>query len=408
MLNYNLRPKSPGDIRPIIQSLLEQDLYKFTMGSVYFATPELANSTAVFNFADRTNKIPTDRYFIRMVNDQLDDLCKLRFTTAELDWLFSLYFLREQKGYKEFLKGFQLDRDNITADVIDGKLSIRTKECSIFQASMFEIFVLSIINELYAARWFNNQLTEKKISDTDLSFKLDETIRQLNTAGFKFMEFGIRRRFSSGYQEELVKRLRDEVPTCTGTSNMYLAHKYGLKPMGTMAHEYLCLCQALKDVPISRSQVFAFKTWINHYNGDLGIALSDNLGTEKFLKDFGKLEAKGFDGLRQDSGDPYEWGEKMIQMYKGFGLDPKTKTFCFSDGLSIDEATKLNEAFKDRANVSFGIGTSLTNPFCPTNIVMKMVSANGRPVAKLSNNPGKTMCESPEYVKYLQYAITNL
>jgi len=398
----SLIPKMPGNSKPIIQSLLEQDLYKFTMGSVYFATPELANSTAVFNFADRTGKIPTDDGFILAVNDQLDELCRLRFTTSELDWLFSLYFLREQKGYKEFLRGFQLDRNNINVGVKDGKLSIRTTDCSIFQASMFEIFVLSIVNELYAARWYNNNRT------ANLSYTLTDTIKQLNDAKFKFMEFGIRRRFSSGYQEELVKRLRDEVPTCTGTSNMYLARKYGMKPMGTMAHEYLCLCQALKDVPISRSQVFAFKTWINHYNGDLGIALSDNLGTEKFLKDFGKLEAKGFDGLRQDSGNPFEWGEKMIQMYKGFGIDPKTKTFCFSDGLSIDEAIKLNEAFKDRANVSFGIGTSLTNPFCPTNIVMKMVSANGRPVAKLSNNPGKTMCESPEYVNYLNYAINNL
>jgi len=390
-------------IMGIIKSLLEMDLYKFTMGSLYFA--KFANCTARFKFKDRTSKINADDSFMERLNHELDELCELRFAKEELDYLFSLRFLKDKIGYREYLRGFQLDRSLIHAHSDHGILDIVTDEASVLQTSMFEIFVLAIVNEIYAENWMMHGDGKNWKADK-IWKKQDETVEELRKAGFGFMEFGTRRRFSSVYQEKLVEKLK-ALPNCTGTSNVYLAMKYGMKPMGTMAHEILELCQSLKDVPISQSQKYLFRQWAEHYDGDLGIALSDNLGTAKFLKDFGRYEASLFSGIRHDSGDPFIWGRRMLEMYMNYGIDPKTKSFVFSDGLSIDLANRLNEEFKDHVKVSMGIGTALTNPFCPTNIVMKMVSANGRPVAKISNEPSKIMCEDDGYVKYLRYAIEN-
>lgn len=186
---------------------------------------------------------------------------------------------------------------------------------------------------------------------------------------------------------------------------MYLAMKYNLVPIGTMAHEFIMAGQALEGVTLASSQKFMLQAWVDEYRGDLGTALSDTLGTAKFLKDFDMYFAKLYDGVRHDSGDPVAWGEKMIKHYEDLRIDPKTKQLVFSDGLDFKKAAMLYEHFKDRAKVSFGIGTNLTNDFpdvAPLNIVMKIVEANNRPVAKISDNPGKTMCENEDFIRYLR------
>jgi nicotinate phosphoribosyltransferase len=181
------------------------------------------------------------------------------------------------------------------------------------------------------------------------------------------------------------------------------AMQQGLTPLGTMAHEYLQACQALGP-RLRDSQVFGFEMWAKEYRGDLGIALSDVYGMDAFLRDFDLYFCKLFDGARHDSGDPVQWGERLIAHYEAMRVDPKTKTLVFSDGLNIPKVIELYQRFAGRAKLAFGVGTNLTNDVGvePIQIVMKMTRCNGQPVAKLSDTPGKTMCDDVAYLAYLR------
>lgn len=182
-----------------------------------------------------------------------------------------------------------------------------------------------------------------------------------------------------------------------------LPKKLGITPIGTMAHEFLQAFQAL-DVRLRDSQKAALETWVREYRGDLGVALTDVVGMDAFLRDFDLYFAKLFDGLRHDSGDPYAWGDKAIAHYQTLKIDPKTKSLTFSDGLTIKKAWDLHQYFKTRIKTNFGIGTNLTNDMGLTqlNIVLKLVQCNGQPVAKLSDSPGKVMIENNTYLAYLK------
>ena len=226
--------------------------------------------------------------------------------------------------------------------------------------------------------------------------------------GFKFSEFGTRRRFSFKWQDKVINILKKKIPkSCfVGTSNVYFAKKYDILAVGTNAHEYYQVGQALDKVRLAESQKFMLQSWVNEYRGDLGIALSDTLGTDKFLKDFDLYFAKLYDGIRHDSGNPIEWGYKVINHYKKLRINPMTKTLLFSDSLDFDKAYKIYKEFKNQTNVTFGIGTFIMNDFKPIakplNIVMKLQSVNGKPVAKLSDDEGKTICEDKEFLHYLK------
>lgn len=188
-----------------------------------------------------------------------------------------------------------------------------------------------------------------------------------------------------------------------GTSNVALAKKYGLIPLGTMAHEYLQACQALGP-RLRDSQVYGFEMWAKEYRGDLGIALSDVYGSEPFFRDFDMFFCKLFDGARHDSGDPFLWGERMIEHWRKNKCDPRSKTLIFSDGLSVPRVIELYRRFHGRVGLGFGIGTNLMNDKGPQalNVVIKMVRANGQPVAKISDAPEKGMCEDESYLRYLR------
>ncbi len=196
-----------------------------------------------------------------------------------------------------------------------------------------------------------------------------------------------------------------DLPNFIGTSNVYFAKKYNLKPIGTMAHEWIMAGQGQEDVSLRNSQKAMLQAWCNEYRGDLGIALSDTLGVDAFLEDFDLYFAKLYDGIRHDSGDPDVWARKVICHYSKLGVEPKTKTLVFSDGLTFETAAKIYNKFKFAAKVSFGIGTNLTNDFediTPLQIVMKIVKCNGLPVAKISDSPDKGMCNDKEYLTYLK------
>jgi nicotinate phosphoribosyltransferase len=170
-----------------------------------------------------------------------------------------------------------------------------------------------------------------------------------------------------------------------------------------MAHEYLQACQAVGP-RLRDSQVFAFNTWAREYRGDLGIALSDVCGMDAFLRDFDLFFCKLFDGVRHDSGDPFEWGEKLIAHYQKMRIDPRAKAMVFSDSLNVPLAIRLFEYFKGRSQTAFGIGTNLTNDlgYEALQIVIKMTRCNGQPVAKISDEPSKSMDYDPAYVAYLR------
>ena len=396
---------------PIITSLLDNDLYKFTM--LQAMLHQFPQTHGVYRFRCRNNEDAA--YPLATIKEalerQLDSLCELRFLPDELDYLRQLRFMRSD--FVDYLELFQLKRRFVTVTTdSEGRLFV-TIEGPMIQAMFFEVFVLAIINELY----FNALSDASVIAEGQR--RLEEKVtqlheyaqQQLSQAGsqqhsppFIVADFGTRRRFSKSWQAHVVETLHQAEPTIvSGTSNVYLAKKLGMTPIGTMAHEFMQAFQAL-DVRLRDSQKAALEAWVHEYRGDLGIALTDVVGMDAFLRDIDLYFAKLFDGLRHDSGDPYVWGDKAIAHYQKLKIDPKTKILTFSDGLNLTKAWDLHHYFKDRIRTSFGIGTNLTNDMgiTPLNIVLKLVECNGQPVAKLSDSPGKTMINNDTYLAYLR------
>jgi nicotinate phosphoribosyltransferase len=266
---------------------------------------------------------------------------------------------------------------------------------------LFEVPVLAIVSEIY------NRNNVKSPDFAEGRRRLQAKIELANAVSepdFRIADYGTRRRFSRAWHEEVISTLKTGLGSkFVGTSNVDIAMREGLTPLGTMAHEYLQACQAVGPRLID-SQHFAFEVWAKEYRGDLGIALSDVAGMDAFLRDFDLYFCKLFDGVRHDSGDPFEWGEKLIAHYRKMRIDPKTKTMVFSDQLNIPLAIRLFKHFKDRSNIAFGIGTNLTNDLGheALQIVIKMTRCNGQPVAKISDEPSKTMDYDPSYVAYLR------
>lgn len=393
---------------PIITSLLDNDLYKFTM--LQAMLHQFPQTHGVYRFRCRNNK--DTLYPLADIKDeleqQLDNLCELRFLEDELEYLRGLRFMRSD--FVDYLELFKLKRRFITVSTDDkGRLFIDI-EGPMIQAMFFEVFVLAIVNELYFDALSNASVIEEG------QRRLDEKVTLLhqyateqekcdaNTPPLIIADFGTRRRFSKAWQAHVVETLHKAEPKIvSGTSNVYLAKKLGMTPIGTMAHEFMQAFQAL-DVRLRDSQKAALEAWVHEYRGDLGIALTDVVGMDAFLRDFDLYFAKLFDGLRHDSGDPYIWGDKAIAHYKNLKIDPRTKILTFSDGLDLDKAWDLHQYFKGQIKTSFGIGTNLTNDMgiTPINIVLKLVECNGQPVAKLSDSPGKTMINNDTYLAYLR------
>jgi nicotinate phosphoribosyltransferase len=261
--------------------------------------------------------------------------------------------------------------------------------------------VLAIVSEVY----FRETIARPDLAEGRR--RLDAKIAQINAVPdpeFRIADYGTRRRFSRAWQDEVVRTLKQGIgPKFVGTSNVKLAFDHNLTPLGTMAHEYMQACQAVGP-RLRDSQVFAFNTWAREYRGDLGIALSDVCGMDAFLRDFDLFFCKLFDGVRHDSGDPFEWGEKMIAHYQKMRIDPRSKVMVFSDSLNAPLAIRLFEYFKGRSQTAFGVGTNLTNDlgYDALQIVIKMTRCNGQPVAKISDEPSKAMDYDPSYVAYLR------
>ncbi|MGP5645366.1 nicotinate phosphoribosyltransferase [Psychrobacter celer] len=393
---------------PIITSLLDNDLYKFTM--LQAMLHQFPQTHGVYRFRCRNNKDTV--YPLADIKDaleqQLDNLCELQFLEDELEYLRGLRFIRSD--FVDYLELFKLKRRFITVSTDEKDRLCIDIEGPMIQAMFFEVFVLAIVNELYFSALSDAQVLAEGQRRLDAKVELlhhyaaEQSSYSPDTPPFIVADFGTRRRFSKSWQAHVVETLHKAAPKIVGgTSNVYLAKKLGMTPIGTMAHEFMQAFQAL-DVRLRDSQKAALEAWVHEYRGDLGIALTDVVGMDAFLRDFDLYFAKLFDGLRHDSGDPYVWGDKAIAHYKKLKINPKTKILTFSDGLDLDKAWELHQYFKDRIKTSFGIGTNLTNDMgiTPINIVLKLVECNGQPVAKLSDSPGKTMINNDTYLAYLR------
>ena len=386
---------------PIVRSLLESDLYKFTMWQALLHSHPDAQTE--YAFVCRNTPAYPLAELLAEVDRELDHLCNLSFAEDELDYLRSLRFMKSD--FVDFLTVFRFQRKFIRAEVDGDTLTIRALGPQVHVMG-FEIYVLYIVNELYFRRFEPAPAIEegrKRLQAKIASLRAfgDEPARR---NPFEFFDFGVRRRFSGAWHDEVVATLAREVPQFfKGTSNVYLAKKYKLVPIGTMAHEYLQSYQSF-GVRLRDFQKAALEDWVQEYRGDLGTALTDVVGMDAFLADFDLYFAKLFDGLRHDSGDPVVWGEKALAHYAKLRIDPQTKRLVFSDGLDLPTALSLYRHFSDRTLTGFGIGTNLTNDtgIEALNIVMKLVSCNGQPVAKLSDASGKTLCKDETFLAYLR------
>ncbi|WP_019702592.1 nicotinate phosphoribosyltransferase [Paracidovorax oryzae] len=391
---------------PIIQSLLDTDLYKFTMWqALLHRHPQ---TQAEYRFVCRNAPAFPLAELLPQVNAELDALCALRFSPDELAYLGGLRYIKSD--FVDFLRIFQFQRAFIEARAEGEQLSIVARGPQVHVMG-FEIFVLAIVNELYFRRLGGGTdvLQEGRRRLAAKIARVQALAAEAPRAHpFEMFDFGLRRRYSATWQREVVQTFAMQAPQWfKGTSNVLLARDLELVPIGTMAHEYLQSYQAL-GVRLRDFQKAALEDWVQEYRGDLGIALTDTVGMDAFLADFDLYFAKLFDGLRHDSGDPVAWGEKALAHYARLRIDPHGKRLVFSDGLDVERALALHRHFGDRVQLGFGIGTQLSNDLGPRplNIVMKIVRANGQPVAKLSDSPGKTLCDDETYLAYLRQVFS--
>ncbi|WBA55977.1 nicotinate phosphoribosyltransferase [Providencia sp. 21OH12SH02B-Prov] len=392
------------DATPIITSLLDTDAYKLHMQQAVFH--HYSQVPVVAEFRCRSREILGT--YANEIRQQVQLMAHLSLTNEEVNYLSGLPFFKDD--YLAWLKNFRFKPEQVDITLADdGQLAIRISGpwCEVI---MWEVPLLALISEI-VQRDRHPQITREdavsQLKKLLTVFYAQAAENHIDLSHFKLMDFGTRRRFSYDVQSAIVSMLKDEFPYLVGTSNYKLAHELGLAPVGTQAHEWFQAHQQISP-ELANSQRAALQSWLDEYPDQLGIALTDCITMDAFLRDFDDNFAKRYQGLRHDSGAPIEWGEKAIAHYEKLGIDPMTKTLVFSDSLDLQKSLELYRYFHKRINLVFGIGTRLTCNIpgvVPLNIVIKLVECNGKPVAKLSDSPGKTICEDDEFVNQLRKAF---
>jgi len=374
----------------LIKSMADNDFYKFTM--MQAVLHNYPGATVEYKFKCRTEGIDFNLY-VEQIRRAIIELSFLKFQNDELDYFNQVpYFTSD---FIQFLKLFKFDPSYVyMCEVNDkGELLLRIRGPWV-HTILYEVPILAIISEILSI--------ENPTNHADITDKLFMKTKDL-PCGFEFADFGTRRRHSYVVQDKIIEFLTTD-PHFIGTSNVHFAMKYGVKFIGTQAHEWFQAHQQL-GVRLADFQKAALDCWAREYRGHLGIALTDVIGLNSFLEDFDLYFAKLFDGTRQDSGCPYEFGEKMIRHYRKLHIEPMTKSLVFSDGLTFRRAVEIFNTFSTRINTSYGIGTHLTNDVGAKKapqIVIKMIECNNGPVCKISDSPGKGMCEQYNYVDYVK------
>ena len=393
----------------MIKSILENDLYKFSQSYYYQQIYPEAKGT--FTFKDRQGMVFDDMFLTTLRNNFME-LSKLALTDEECEWAAeNIPYI--PRHYWEWLKTFRFEHNKIKVWLDkDKQLQIEVSDL-MYKVTFYEIPILAIVSETYY-KFYAIKIANM---ETQVVEPLRDKIKMAKDANFTFMEFGLRRRFSGEVEDKVCEILSKESPNCVGTSNVYLAKKYGMKPIGTLAHESI-MATASHTSPREANYI-VMENWSKVYDGNLGTFLTDTYTVDEFLRQFSRKLAKLYDGVRHDSGDPFEFGEKMIAKYKSYGIDPMSKTLIFSDALDFPKCVGLKKYFEGRIKVSFGIGTNLTNdiydPYVgsrikPMNIVMKLTKFQVNPrqpvygCVKLSDNPAKAM-GNPNDIEVYKYLV---
>ncbi|GKW22798.1 nicotinate phosphoribosyltransferase [Pectobacterium polonicum] len=386
---------------PILRSLLDTDAYKLHMQQAVYHHYYHVDVAAEFRCrGDELLGIYADE-----IAHQVDLMRFLSLSDDEFTYLSSLPFF--QQDYLNWLRDFRFNPQQVSIKNNAGKLDIRITG-PWREVILWEVPLLAAISEVVHRHRSPNVTAEHALVQLSASL---ESFRQssadVDLSQFKLMDFGTRRRFSHHVQQTIVTALQADFPYLIGTSNYDLARRLGITPVGTQAHEWFQAHQQISPT-LANSQRAALQMWLHEYPTHLGIALTDCITMDAFLRDFDLPFAEAYQGLRHDSGDPVDWGEKAIAHYQRLNIDPMSKTLVFSDNLNLDKALALYRHFYQRVNLVFGMGTRLTCDIPdvkPLNIVIKLVECNGKPVAKLSDSPGKTICQDQNFVCELRKAF---
>jgi len=367
------------NIDPIITSMLDDDLYKVNMGSVVFHL--FPRAIVTYEFFNR-GKTPFPDGFAKELREQVIEMQQVQLTADEAQWLKTIRYIRPT--YVEWLRGYQMDPSEVTITQNGGELSVKIRG-PWYRTIYWEVKLMALISELYF------RMTEKG-RDSEWQWRIVDKANRLSEAGCYWIDFGTRRRYSLAVQDEVVRVMANK-RGFLGTSNPHFAHKYGVTPHGTYAHESIMAMSALYGVRMADKMWR--KHWADHFDGNVGVALTDTFTTSVFDRDFGTYDARLFDGCRQDSGDPRIWGRNRLAHYKMLGIPATNKRFVFSNNLNVPEYIGIHNEFQGLAQPVAGIGTNFTNDVGvkPLNMVIKLTSADfgSGPVnvVKLSDDAGK-------------------
>lgn len=387
---------------PILTSLLDTDAYKLHMQQAVYHHYKSVTVEAEF----RCRSDDKLGQYAKEIGEQIQMMSELSLTEEEAGYLSALPFF--QADYLTWLRGYRFNPSQVhLSQSSSGDLHIRLVG-SWLDVILWEVPLLAVISETvhkYRSPEASEHMALEKLSAKLEAFKADSA--DIDLSAYKLLDFGTRRRFSKRVQFSIVEYLKNNFPYLSGTSNYLLAKQLNLTPAGTQAHEWFQAHQQICPV-LANSQRAALQAWLDEYPNHLGIALTDCIAMDAFLRDFGPQFASRYQGLRHDSGDPIEWGEKALAHYTSLNIDPMTKTLVFSDNLDLDKSLNIYRHFSQRTQLVFGIGTRLTCDIPnvrPLNIVIKLTKCNGKPVAKLSDSPGKTICQDPAFVRALRKAF---
>lgn len=373
-------------------SILDTDLYKFSTSYAYMKL--FPDAECTFKFTDR-NRIPRSKKFLEEYKERMKQLIMIHLTDVEFYWTCrTIPYIPEY--YWEWLRSFRFDYDKMNIYLDKHKVLCIEVTDKAYKATLYEIPHLFTVPEI------NNE--GKEINWELTMSKLKDKVDLANKEGFTFSEFGTRRRFNYDVQDKVIAYLKEHSKTCVGTSNVHFAMKYNMRPCGTHPHEWFMFHGA--QFGYKNANYMALENWVNVYDGDLGTALTDTYTSNVFFRNFSLKQAKLFDGIRQDSGDEFEFIEKSIEFYKNREIDPRSKTIIFSNALDFEKAALIAKVCSGRikCNItvkandtdklynflegdgekiigcSFGIGTNLTcdvydmngNRYPAENIVEKM------------------------------------
>jgi nicotinate phosphoribosyltransferase len=402
-------------IDPIVRSLLDTDFYKILMAQSIFRRQRGTN--ACFSVINRTTRIRlADIIDPGELKEQLDHVRSLKLSRGESTWLRgNMFYGRRQMFSPDFMEWFEALRlPDYHLESRDGQYEL-TFDGPWVETTMWEIPALAIINELRSRAVLRGMgRFELQVLYARAMTRVWEKITRLQKLkDLRIADFGTRRRHGFLWQDWCVQAMIEGLgPNFLGTSNCLIAMRREVEAIGTNAHELPMVYSALatNDDELAAAPYQVLADWQQDYEGNLRIILPDTYGTSAFLARAPRWMDE-WTGIRIDSKDPIVGGEEAIAWWKSRGIDPQTRQIIFSDGLDVEAIENIHQHFRGKVRFGFGWGTLLTNDFRglarersldPISVVCKVVSANGRPAVKISDNPTKATGPNTEISRYMR------